>query len=151
MNQTSGSAVGRLSDWIRLCISGMLNASLLAGGRHGLGFHPRGSRSFMGSLSTRLRLCRRRRWYKYVDPSELPRSPCPERKSLLTETLQVVLVPSGLSAQGGLVAGITTPLFNNATTNAQDVYEQNIYQSFSVGAQMIQVAVSDKSICLPRL
>ncbi|KAL1850730.1 hypothetical protein Daus18300_012808 [Diaporthe australafricana] len=52
----------------------------------------------------------------------------------------MVLVPSGLSAQGGLVAGITTPLFNNATTNAQDVYEQNIYQSFSVGAQMIQVA-----------
>lgn len=53
----------------------------------------------------------------------------------------MVLVPSGLSAQGGLVAGITTPLFNNATTNAQSFYEQNIYQSFSVGAQMITVAV----------
>lgn len=53
----------------------------------------------------------------------------------------MVLVPSGLSAQGGLVAGITTPLFNNGTTTAQSVYEQNIYQSFSVGAQMIMVAV----------
>lgn len=53
----------------------------------------------------------------------------------------MILVPSGLSAQGGLVAGITTPLFNNATTDAQTVYEENIYQSFSVGAQMIQVAV----------
>ncbi|ROV94749.1 hypothetical protein VMCG_08839 [Cytospora schulzeri] len=53
----------------------------------------------------------------------------------------MLLVPSGLSAQGGLVAGITTPLFNNGTTTAQSVYEENIYQSFSVGAQMIQVAV----------
>ncbi|KAK8200695.1 hypothetical protein M8818_006010 [Zalaria obscura] len=53
----------------------------------------------------------------------------------------MVLVPSGLSAQGGLVAGISTPLFNNGTTDAQEVYEQNIYQSFSVGAQMIQVAI----------
>lgn len=53
----------------------------------------------------------------------------------------MLLVPSGLSAQGGLVAGISTPLFNNATTQAQDVYMENIYQSFSVGAQMIQVAV----------
>ncbi|KAH6658287.1 hypothetical protein BKA67DRAFT_210341 [Truncatella angustata] len=53
----------------------------------------------------------------------------------------MVLVPSGLSAQGGLLLGISTPLFNNGTTDAQDVYEQNIYQSFSVGAQMIQVAV----------
>ncbi|KAK6075491.1 Uncharacterized UPF0442 protein C7D4.12c 2 [Seiridium cupressi] len=53
----------------------------------------------------------------------------------------MVLVPSGLSAQGGLLLGISTPLFNNGTTDAQDVYEQNLYQSFSVGAQMIQVAV----------
>ncbi|ORY60839.1 uncharacterized protein BCR38DRAFT_349131 [Pseudomassariella vexata] len=53
----------------------------------------------------------------------------------------MVLVPSGLSAQGGLISGITTPLFNNGTTSAQEIYEQNIYQSFSVGAQMIQVAV----------
>jgi uncharacterized membrane protein YjjB (DUF3815 family) len=53
----------------------------------------------------------------------------------------MVLVPSGLSAQGGLIAGISTPIFNNGTTDAQQVYEQNIYQSFSVGAQMIQVAI----------
>lgn len=53
----------------------------------------------------------------------------------------MVLVPSGLSAQGGLLIGISTPLFNNGTTDAQEVYEKNIYQSFSVGAQMIQVAV----------
>lgn len=53
----------------------------------------------------------------------------------------MVLVPSGLSAEGGLVAGITEPLFNNGTTSAQQVYEKNIYSSFSVGAQMIQVAV----------
>ncbi|KAI4601792.1 hypothetical protein KJ359_010656 [Pestalotiopsis sp. 9143b] len=53
----------------------------------------------------------------------------------------MVLVPSGLSAQGGLLLGISTPLFNNGSTDAQTVYEQNIYQSFSVGAQMIQVAV----------
>lgn len=53
----------------------------------------------------------------------------------------MVLVPSGLSAQGGLISGIATPLFNNGTTKAQQVYEQNIYQSFSVGAQMIQVGV----------
>jgi uncharacterized membrane protein YjjP (DUF1212 family) len=53
----------------------------------------------------------------------------------------MVLVPSGLSAQGGLIAGISTPIFNNGTIDAQQVYEQNIYQSFSVGAQMIQVAV----------
>ncbi|KAF2760818.1 DUF1212-domain-containing protein [Pseudovirgaria hyperparasitica] len=53
----------------------------------------------------------------------------------------MVLVPSGLSAQGGLIAGIETPLFNNGTLEAQTVYEQNLYRSFSVGAQMIQVAV----------
>lgn len=53
----------------------------------------------------------------------------------------MVLVPSALSAQGGLIAGLSTPLFNNGSTNAQQIYEQNIYQSFSVGAQMIQVAV----------
>lgn len=53
----------------------------------------------------------------------------------------MVLVPSGISAQGGLLLGISTPLFNNGSTDAQDIYEQNIYQSFSVGAQMIQVAV----------
>lgn len=53
----------------------------------------------------------------------------------------MVLVPSGLAAQGGLVAGLTTSLFNNATTDAQTVYEKNIYQSFSVGAQMITVAI----------
>ncbi|CAN8105435.1 unnamed protein product [Discula destructiva] len=53
----------------------------------------------------------------------------------------MVLVPSGLAAQGGLMTGLTTPLFNNATTSAESVYEQNIYQSFSVGAQMITVAV----------
>ncbi|KAI1329885.1 pheromone-regulated membrane protein [Xylariaceae sp. FL0255] len=53
----------------------------------------------------------------------------------------MILVPSGISAQGGLVSGIATPLFNNGTTDAQQVYEQNIYQSFSVGAQMIQVGV----------
>ena len=53
----------------------------------------------------------------------------------------MVLVPSGLSAQGGLVSGISTPLFNNGTLSAQDVYEKNLYQSFSVGAQMIQVGV----------
>lgn len=53
----------------------------------------------------------------------------------------MVLVPSGLSAQGGLLSGLTTPLFNNSTESAQSVYEQNIYQSFSVGAQMITVAV----------
>ncbi|KAH8673495.1 hypothetical protein BX600DRAFT_206447 [Xylariales sp. PMI_506] len=53
----------------------------------------------------------------------------------------MVLVPSGLSAQGGLISGISTPLFNNGSESAQEVYEQNIYQSFSVGAQMIQVAV----------
>lgn len=53
----------------------------------------------------------------------------------------MVLVPSGLAAQGGLVSGLTTPLFNNGTTDAQTVYENNIYQSFSVGAQMITVAI----------
>jgi uncharacterized membrane protein YjjB (DUF3815 family) len=29
-----------------------------------------------------------------------------------------VLVPSGLSAQGGLIAGISTPIFYNGTTDA---------------------------------
>ncbi|KAI1871643.1 hypothetical protein JX265_005629 [Neoarthrinium moseri] len=53
----------------------------------------------------------------------------------------MVLVPSGLSAQGGLLLGISTPLFNNGSTDAQGIYEQTIYHSFSVGAQMIQVAV----------
>lgn len=52
----------------------------------------------------------------------------------------MVLVPSGLAAQGGLVIGLTTPLFNG-TSSSQTVYQENIYQSFSVGAQMITVAV----------
>lgn len=49
----------------------------------------------------------------------------------------MVLVPSGLAAQGGLTTGLTTQLFTNGTTTV----ESNIYQSFSVGAQMITVAV----------
>jgi uncharacterized membrane protein YjjP (DUF1212 family)/uncharacterized membrane protein YjjB (DUF3815 family) len=53
----------------------------------------------------------------------------------------MVLVPSGISAQGGLISGITIPLFSNSTTDAQTVYSDNLYQSFSVGAQMIQVAI----------
>lgn len=53
----------------------------------------------------------------------------------------MVLVPSGLAAQGGLVAGLTTSLFNNGTTASNSEYEKNIYQSFSVGAQMITVAI----------
>lgn len=54
---------------------------------------------------------------------------------------RMVLVPSGLSAQGGLISGLEEPLFNNGTTSAESVYQQNIYQSFSVGAQMITVAI----------
>ena len=53
----------------------------------------------------------------------------------------MVLVPGGISAQGGLVSGIAVPLFSNSTVDAQEKYSQNLYQSFSVGAQMIQVAV----------
>ncbi|KAF3763290.1 DUF1212-domain-containing protein, partial [Cryphonectria parasitica EP155] len=53
----------------------------------------------------------------------------------------MVLVPSGLSAQGGLITGLETPLFDNSTTSAESIYEKNIYQSFSVGAQMITVAI----------
>lgn len=53
----------------------------------------------------------------------------------------MVLVPSGLSAQGGLLSGLNTPLFNSGTTSAEAIYEQNIYHSFTVGAQMITVAV----------
>ncbi len=53
----------------------------------------------------------------------------------------MVLVPGGIAAQGGLISGITVPLFSNETVNAQQIYADNQYQSFSVGAQMIQVAV----------
>lgn len=53
----------------------------------------------------------------------------------------MILVPSGLSAQGGLGTGILTPIFNNGSTSAETIYQRNLYQSFSVGAQMIQVAV----------
>ncbi|PSR85688.1 hypothetical protein BD289DRAFT_368231 [Coniella lustricola] len=52
----------------------------------------------------------------------------------------MVLVPSGLSAQGGLITGLEEPLFNNGTST-ESTYQQNIYQSFSVGAQMITVAI----------
>lgn len=53
----------------------------------------------------------------------------------------MVLVPSGLAAQGGLIAGLSTQLFNSTSSSSQAIYEQNIYQSFSVGAQMITVAI----------
>lgn len=53
----------------------------------------------------------------------------------------MVLVPGGIAAQGGLISGITVPLFSNETVNAQQIYADNQYQSFSVGAQMIQVAI----------
>lgn len=53
----------------------------------------------------------------------------------------MVLVPGGIAAQGGLVSGIAVPLFSNSTVDAEQKYSENLYQSFSVGAQMIQVAV----------
>lgn len=53
----------------------------------------------------------------------------------------MVLVPGGIAAQGGLIAGIAVPLFSNGTVDAQEVYSQNLYQSFSVGAQMILVGI----------
>ncbi|KAL6245643.1 hypothetical protein RBB50_007642 [Rhinocladiella similis] len=53
----------------------------------------------------------------------------------------MVLVPGGIAAQGGLISGIAVPLFSNETVNAQQIYADNQYQSFSVGAQMIQVAI----------
>lgn len=54
----------------------------------------------------------------------------------------MVLVPGGLAAQGGLIIGITTTLTNSSnSTDAQILYEQNIFHSLSVGTQMMQVSV----------
>lgn len=55
----------------------------------------------------------------------------------------MALVPGGLAAQGGLVAGITSPLIYSSSngTTAQTIWEENVYRSFSVGGQMIQVAL----------
>lgn len=51
------------------------------------------------------------------------------------------LVPGGLAAQGGLTAGITSSLYTNGSAETESVYQTNIYRSFGVGAQMIEVAV----------
>ncbi|KAF3761193.1 DUF1212-domain-containing protein [Cryphonectria parasitica EP155] len=55
----------------------------------------------------------------------------------------MALVPGGLAAQGGLVTGITMPLIytSSNSSNAQTLWGDNIYRSFSVGGQMIQVAL----------
>lgn len=51
----------------------------------------------------------------------------------------MLLVPSGLAAQGGLALGLSSNLFNRSSI--ADTQSQ-LYQSFTVGAQMIQVAIS---------
>lgn len=52
----------------------------------------------------------------------------------------MLLVPSGVSATGGLLAGLEVNYFNSTTS--QQVEQQNLYSSFSVGAQMIEIAIS---------
>lgn len=51
----------------------------------------------------------------------------------------MVLVPGGLAAQGGLLAGISTSL--TTISDSTDAQNQNIYRSLSVGTQMMQVSV----------
>lgn len=54
----------------------------------------------------------------------------------------MVLVPGGLAAQGGLISGITTTFTSTGnSTNAQNLYDENIFRSLSVGTQMMQVSV----------
>ncbi|EEB07038.1 pheromone-regulated membrane protein [Schizosaccharomyces japonicus yFS275] len=56
-------------------------------------------------------------------------------------TGMMCLVPSGIAAQGGLLAGLTLPLFDKDGVKASTEYKTHLFESFSSGAQMIQVAI----------